>query len=58
MYYPIAYTSPPNLKLVGSHQGSVQIVEQKADHFRLKKTSTFTSVNVEWESDGFRPPSK
>ncbi|HEY7157155.1 MAG TPA: hypothetical protein VH575_24590, partial [Gemmataceae bacterium] len=40
VYYPVPYTSPPNLELSGDAD-KCEIVEQKADHFRIRCKDPF-----------------
>ena len=47
VYYPVPYATPPNLEIADEFV----IVEQKADHFRVKNTSTF-SRTVNWTARG------
>ncbi len=50
VYYPVPYAQTPNLELETSGDDCV-IVEQKADHFRVKSTSHLTR-SVSWTARG------
>jgi hypothetical protein len=52
VYYPAPFASPPNLETspVDPFFGSV-VVEQKADHFRIKSQSPFVR-EVTWQACG------
>jgi len=58
IYYPISYNSPPNLTILATPKGSVLIVEQKADHFKIKKNTGLITVDVQWQAQGARPAPK
>jgi hypothetical protein len=58
VYYPVSYGSPPNLTIAVEPKGSVLIVEQKADHFKLKKNTSLNAVDVQWQAQGPRPAAK
>jgi hypothetical protein len=56
VYYPIPYASPPNLTVQGDQ---IEIVEQKADHFQLKKKdSSPGAIEVQWLAQGLRSAGK
>jgi hypothetical protein len=50
VFYPVAYVSPPNLEF----EEECVVVEQKADHFRVKNTSPFSRV-ITWTARGVPP---
>lgn len=50
IYYPKAYVSPPNLELDNS-SAACKIVEQKADHFRVRNDGA-TPLTVNWTARG------
>jgi hypothetical protein len=52
IYYPVPYQSPPNLTIETSWQDCL-IVEQKADHFKVKNPSG-TAREVTWKARGLR----
>lgn len=57
IYYPIPYASPPYLEIDGTFS-ECTIVEQHADHFRVKSTASHFSRNVKWTAKGVKaiPP--
>jgi hypothetical protein len=52
VYYPVPYASPPNLEI--SDGGSwYEIIEQKADHFRIRSGgAAHSDRHSAWASDG------
>ena len=59
VYYPRPYMSPPNLEVTSSDSfwpalDSVEVLEQKADHFTFhRKSSTFpVRVVFKWKAEG------
>jgi len=51
VYYPVPYVSPPNLEFEDQDsRRQVQIVDQKADHFRIK--NTHLAVEIPWKARG------
>jgi hypothetical protein len=56
VYYPIPYGSPPNLELCSDWDHCV-VVQQKADHFRVKN-NRLLSTECKWTARGMRvaPP--
>jgi hypothetical protein len=56
VYYPVPYASPPNVQLSGPgvSQGSIQLKEQKADHFTAQCTSAHFTFEVHWRAEGVR----
>jgi hypothetical protein len=50
VYYPKAFASPPNLELDNSSP-TCKIVEQKADHFRVRNDGA-TPLTVTWSARG------
>jgi hypothetical protein len=52
VYYPQPYASPPNLSAEETFT-NYEIVEQKADHFRIRNTSPF-DINVTWTARGVK----
>ncbi len=50
VYYPTPYVRTPNLQL-NDYKECVSIVEQGADHFRIKNISA-ASTNVRWTAKG------
>ena len=54
VYYPTPFQYPPNLELVDqASKQSVQITDQRADHFRVKNTGT-SGLNLSWEARGVK----
>ena len=53
VYYPIPYASPPNLEL-DDPLHACEIVEQKADHFRVRINGVAGSAAVKWNASGVR----
>jgi hypothetical protein len=51
VYYPISYASPPNLQVTRN----VELVEQKADHFRIR-TDGSCGGSTTWKARGVRAP--
>jgi hypothetical protein len=51
VYYPIPYASTPNLEL-DDWFNNYRIIEQKADHFRVKNVGG--AFGVEWTARGVR----
>jgi hypothetical protein len=51
VYYPAPYAHPPNLELEKGAEDSAVVVEQKADHFRVKNTGLW-SRTVSWKARG------
>lgn len=49
VYYPKPYASPPNLELDNSSQ-NCKIIEQRADHFRVRNDGT--TLEVKWTARG------
>lgn len=58
VYYPIPYTSPPHLAITNPHaplpMARYEIVEQKADHFRLRLEDG--AISLTWTARGVRMP--
>jgi hypothetical protein len=54
VYYPVPYASPPNLVLCGSSD-DCEIIEQKADHFRIRCKGPFDRT-PQWQARGLRCP--
>jgi hypothetical protein len=56
VYYPVSYVSSPNLELDSTFDDCL-IVEQKADHFLVKNTGSF-SREAKWKARGTKgsPP--
>ncbi|HEY7428396.1 MAG TPA: hypothetical protein VH682_29455 [Gemmataceae bacterium] len=54
VYYPVPYTSPPNLVLNGDAD-KCEIVEQKADHFRIRCKDPYDAT-PHWQARGLRCP--
>jgi hypothetical protein len=57
VFYPIAYQSPPNLRLTGDTDG-VELIEQQADHFTVRRR-TVTVPTIHWRAEGkpcYGPP--
>jgi hypothetical protein len=55
VYYPVPYASPPNLELKGL--GSYTIVDQQADHFRVRakvEGNTIGWEGFDWTARGVR----
>jgi hypothetical protein len=52
VYYPVAFASPPNL-VIGEMFSWCEVVEQKADHFRIGNT-TLLPRTVSWTAKGTR----
>jgi hypothetical protein len=50
VYYPTPFASPPNLVL-GDLSSHCELLEQKADCFRVKNTSVFSST-INWKACG------
>jgi hypothetical protein len=56
VYYAIPYASTPNLE-IDSMFDDVELVEQHADHFRVRNTSNgLLSRTVEWKARGVKVP--
>ena len=56
IYYPVPYSSPPNLELEGT-LNYFKLLEQKADGFRIRNEYSLTH-SVTWKARGQRiPPS-
>jgi hypothetical protein len=51
VYYPVPYTSPPNLRLEDSLH-SAYLLDQKPDHFRVKNAALFHAQEVSWTARG------
>jgi hypothetical protein len=56
VYYPVPYDSPPNLTFFGDKKGSVIIVEQKADYFKVN--TDLPKIEVQWQAQGLRAAGK
>jgi len=58
VFYPIPYTSPPNLTIDEPFHRDVLVVEQEADHFRVRytKDKPLAIFGVEWTARGTRAP--
>ena len=58
VFYPIPYASPPNLTIDEPFHRDVLIVEQEADHFRVRytKDKPLAIFGVEWTARGTRAP--
>jgi len=56
VYYPVPFASPPNLTVTSTWDDAV-MVDQQADHFRVKNPGAF-SERMRWEARGLkaRPP--
>jgi hypothetical protein len=54
VYYPVPYASPPNLELSGDAD-KCEIVEQKADHFRIRCKDP-CDATPHWQARGLRCP--
>jgi hypothetical protein len=57
VYYPVPYESPPNLRVDadGGLAGSINVLEQKPDHFKISNTDVFGRVaTVRWTAEGMR----
>jgi hypothetical protein len=55
VYYPVPYASPPNLEFKGP--GSYTIVDQQADHFRVRakvESNSIGWVACDWTARGVR----
>jgi hypothetical protein len=55
VYYPVPYASPPNLEIKGP--GSYTIVDQQADHFRVRakvEGNTIGWEGFDWTARGVR----
>jgi hypothetical protein len=52
VFYPVPYASPPNLVVEDLMHNST-LVEQKADHFRLRNDGHF-SLSCSWTARGLR----
>jgi hypothetical protein len=55
VYYPIPYASPPNLEISGDSE-SYQIIEQKADHFRIRNQCVNRRYQWNWKARGSKCP--
>jgi hypothetical protein len=59
IYYPIPYAAPPNLEITCTfHNNDIDLVDQHAEFFRIRNTSTQWSRDVDWKSRGVKtlPP--
>jgi hypothetical protein len=57
VYYPVPYESPPNLRIDadGGLAASVNVLEQKPDHFKISNTDVFgRAATVRWTAEGMR----
>jgi hypothetical protein len=54
VYYPAPYASPPNLELSGDCD-KCDIIEQKADHFRIRCNDP-CDATPHWQARGLRCP--
>jgi hypothetical protein len=55
VYYPIPYKTQPNLKVgFGGADSGCEIVEQRANGFRVKSRYNHTVQNVRWEARGIK----
>jgi hypothetical protein len=54
VYYPVPYASPPNLELTGDCD-KCEIMEQKADHFRIRCNDS-CDATPNWQARGVRRP--
>jgi hypothetical protein len=53
VYYPVPYAFPPNLEFPTAPSW-VQVVEQKADHFRVKCDAGCSQMWVSWKARGVK----
>jgi hypothetical protein len=56
VYYPIPYASPPNLELGDLLRIDYILLEQRADHFRVRIKSCLDLVTLTWKARGVRAP--
>jgi hypothetical protein len=54
VYYPVSYASPPNLEISGE-SNDCEIIEQKADHFRIRYKGSFDAT-PHWKACGQKGP--
>jgi hypothetical protein len=56
IYYPLAYASPPHLVVSGPNSNLCVIVEQRPDHFKVKRVSNvaMNAVEITWKAEGRR----
>lgn len=54
VYYPVPYASPPNLEISGDSD-NCEILEQKADHFRIRCKGAADAA-PHWQARGLKPP--
>lgn len=52
VYYPVPFASPPNLEL--DDVRDVVVLDQKADHFRVRYDGPFPSNSIKWKARGTR----
>ena len=52
VFYPVPYGAPPNLAVTGFNRDWVVIVEQKADHFKVRRTGRTLIAELEWKAEG------
>jgi hypothetical protein len=51
VHYRVLFASPPNISIVSSERENYAIVEQKADHFKIKNYSGFRD-RIKWRVEG------
>jgi hypothetical protein len=56
VYYPVPFAGPPHLSLSGNNAVDCVLVEQKADHFKVKTTNLPFAITVTWKAEGIRGP--
>jgi hypothetical protein len=56
VYYPIPYASPPNLELDWMDADACEILDQKADHFRIVINKGSCPFGVTWKARGVKAP--
>jgi hypothetical protein len=52
VYYKAPFRSPPNLSILGD-TGSIRIMDQKSDRFKVSNQNTFNST-FKWRAEGMR----
>jgi hypothetical protein len=56
VYYPIPYASPPNLEVDWMDADACEILEQRADHFRIVMKAGTSPFGVKWKARGVKAP--
>jgi hypothetical protein len=60
VYYPVPFASPPNLEIKNNGLHAHVVVDQKADHFRVRNNGraaeAFGRPPIDWTARGVRVP--